>query len=435
MWADMVPVTQAYAAAKHEVERLQPNLTPDQKRAAINLRFAEAVQRTQNGTTPMELSALSSTARRSALGSSLLMFTSDANKKGNMLLAADSKKAAGRAAAVVAASALASAAIGYLGSQGARDVGRLITGAPEPDDERQKAMIEAAWAFIQDLGGSFYLGDRIVGMFRAAAMGRPDYALLDTPPERILQEMVKHGIMLSNAIAQKFDADPKKSDVAWHKIARATFYLALDFTTLKGVPLPPLQRLAAKGLEGAQGPEAKKEGSEADGVRPVIRRNVEAGDLEDARRLYEQNRTALPLLERMVASGDPSDAVNLWKAATPADQKRALPRLREKIAGADISADQKRKLFADIQQEPPVELDLVEELTRLRNREKAAKLAGQRLPSPDVQRLARLERANALVRQARGRAAEGKLSEAEAERRVKGFVRQAERTRAVVAER
>ncbi len=253
-WADSVPLRAAFAAAHAEARRLHPTWTPEQQNRYALDKFHRAIYRTQNGTSSTEISGLASGARRNRYASAAFLFTSDSNKKYNMVArlrgARGHKKA--RAAAAVASSAFFSTLIGVGTATGLTMLGAWLAGRGLSDEEKKKFKDEAVWDLLRNTFGPIYFADTALGFLRDIGHGQGGIELTIAPQEvakQFIDSVGRFGIAMYKWAEAA--SDTPAADKAWQHLKVTSYRLVDHAQTIVGAPTEPLTRMGHQVYDAA----------------------------------------------------------------------------------------------------------------------------------------------------------------------------------------
>lgn len=250
-WGDIVPWAFGWGAAKAEARAVHPDWTPQQQHDYAVRKLLSAGRETQNGNTPWEISNLDSASQRSTVGRILTFATRDNQKKYNLIVGGKGTAQIARRTAFVVASSLLYAGISAAFKAGPREVGEAIAGAPGSEDDARNDAINASWDFTQNLSGTVFGGDRVVGAMRRLMTGKRGIDITSNPPEQMLESVATDVSDLSNAIQAYWDLDPKKAEQATNKLLKALYGTGRDVSVISGLPFAPTARIAERGVKGA----------------------------------------------------------------------------------------------------------------------------------------------------------------------------------------
>lgn len=215
-----------------------------------------AIRRTNNTSSPLDMSGLASDLRGGP-GSSFLMFTSDSNKSYNMIATAaqHGKKPLTKALAMVALDnawgAAVSTALGAAGFAAAR---RLVTGEDKTPREKKKAGVAETFAraFARNAFGAVYGLDNLVeavgrGVDAASGRGKNDRPVLETPLMSTMEDLMSSIATLTQAVGssdQHFQSGPREGKNKGAEFGKEGAAQLLDAVSrLGGVPVSPALRM------------------------------------------------------------------------------------------------------------------------------------------------------------------------------------------------
>jgi hypothetical protein len=173
------------------------------------------------------------------------MFSNDAIKKFNLLASAKTPAERLRRGITVAASAVIAALVRSAVNTSAEELGYAVGGGERPRDDAERRVTNAAWDFLDNIGGLVYGGGQAVRGMRKLATGQA-YNPLDVPADRIVTDFGRHTKDLIAAVVK----DPPKNDLKprtrLDRLMTALGNMAHDTVMLTGVPTTPGVRVAER---------------------------------------------------------------------------------------------------------------------------------------------------------------------------------------------
>lgn len=373
--ADSAPFRVAWAAAEHEVNRLHPDWTPEQKSAYVLDRFHDVVMRSQNGMTATETSGLWSDARSSVLLKPITFLRSDANKKLNLLIQARHADAATRAKILAALGMnvlTSSASRLVISGTAAGLVVNMLYGNQPTDKQKSKLVSNAAFKVLEDTAGLVPGANYLTDLARAAYQGQ-DFDMTDLPGIGAISDTANAGLSLGRSFMAS-DETPGKAKSRADRISAGLYRLTNALRTLAGDPTLPLTRDIVAAWDATEPPTSYA----APSAKDEFKKAVAKGDQALARDVLEKNRIGLPTLSRMIENADPDEAVELYAAGSDADRRSSRQALQDHIANSTkLSIEQKRELLEKAGIDAPPTLELEAELSQLRKRKASAAEAGK----------------------------------------------------------
>jgi hypothetical protein len=240
--ADQKPMAQIVASAEHWAARTMSEATQAERDAAVEAKVRDVVFATQNGGGPTELSTWASIFRDNAILAPLVMFTSDQNKKLNMLARAIVKRDkafAAKAIGGVMATSLIYAGLSPGVDKLAAELFRLIFGGETPPEENAKLIRRGIRRGIGGIAGQVYFGEKLVEYVDAVINERtPDMG----SPVAVTEALYDAGNAMHDLVAASVEADPEKQGQQWAEFEKA-FWRSLNSGRLAaGDPTVPVMR-------------------------------------------------------------------------------------------------------------------------------------------------------------------------------------------------
>lgn len=437
-WADSVPLTVAWEAAKHQVERIIPGANEATKRREALAAFHDAIYATQNGNSSTEISGIGSLAKRgSIIAQAATLFQSDANKKLNMLRRLGSETDPVKRRKTIAAVAL-NVGLASLVSFGlkrtAEGIGRAAGGAEPDEEELEKMWRGLGWDALANLLGISYVGAIGSDLLRTGMTSGQSTPAIQTPAGQAVNDVFRDLSRLVAAIAKLAQQHPDERD--WSILAKSTEGTLLSVNTLGGNPLVPLYRLARRAVKaGTYTPDD-----------PRIVQNRAAEKNIEAR--TKQVRRSVPGLEALMAERRELDRKGgLGDAHLNATERhrkhyldgaaRVFDRHMDAIRLADLEGDQDRAARAEASLRQAIgdadRLAFEAELSELRKLKDNFDHAKRERDWTTVRELSRtsrgwgrlrmLEDRDRLLKLYEQQVRDGKLTLAEAEKRTNGLLR------------
>ncbi len=255
----------AWFAMENKASREVPNLKGAERAAWIERETAELMRNNANTYSRFDRSGWSAKADRNAFYTGLTMFRSDSNKRYNqvvmkwreMVQTGDPRPFL----KVLAVNALVIGLSTYVIGKGSKyAVQRMAAKDGAGEQERRDALNEgAAWAFLEELAGTAFLGEGAVAVAKHASKFQSPSLnddVLDTPVGGVADQMLTGLVDMYAGVDAKIDEmdettiDPKLARRA-DRLARGFVQTATGAATMGGAPVAPMMGMVRDWQKGA----------------------------------------------------------------------------------------------------------------------------------------------------------------------------------------